>query len=76
MSREGAVRTTSSGFATPCLWHLAGTPAVSLPWGFTADGLPLAVQLIGRRRADDALLSIAARLEAEAPDVGRRPPIE
>jgi amidase len=62
-------------FRYTCLWNLAGAPAVSLPWGFTADGLPLAVQLVGRRRADDALLSIAARLETEAPDVGRRPPL-
>jgi Asp-tRNA(Asn)/Glu-tRNA(Gln) amidotransferase A subunit family amidase len=54
-------------------WDLAGTPAVALPWGFDGDGLPLAVQLVSRVGADEALLSIAARLEAEAPDRGRRP---
>jgi Asp-tRNA(Asn)/Glu-tRNA(Gln) amidotransferase A subunit family amidase len=62
-------------FRHTCLWNLAGAPAVSLPWGLTAGGLPLAVQLVGRRRADDVLLSIAARLEAEAPDASRRPPL-
>jgi amidase len=57
-------------------WDLAATPAIALPWGFDGDGLPLAVQLVGRVGADEALLSIAARLEAEAPDRGRRPPLE
>lgn len=58
-----------------CLWNLAATPALSLPWGFDAEGLPLAVQLIGRVGADEALLSIAARLEVEAPRPGMRPPL-
>src|SRR5262245_41144739 len=57
-------------------WDLAGTPALSLPWGFDAAGLPLAVQLVTRVGTDEALLSIAARLEVEAPDRGRRPPLE
>jgi amidase len=57
-------------------WDLAGTPAISLPWGFDGDGLPLAVQLVTRVGSDEALLSLAARLEVEAPDRGRRPPLE
>jgi Asp-tRNA(Asn)/Glu-tRNA(Gln) amidotransferase A subunit family amidase len=57
-------------------WDLAGTPAISLPWGFDRDGLPLAVQLVTRVGTDEALLSFAARLEVEAPDRGRRPPLE
>jgi Asp-tRNA(Asn)/Glu-tRNA(Gln) amidotransferase A subunit family amidase len=57
-------------------WYLAGTPALSLPWGFDGEGLPLAVQLVTRIGSDEALLSIAARLEAQAPDRGRRPAIE
>jgi aspartyl-tRNA(Asn)/glutamyl-tRNA(Gln) amidotransferase subunit A len=57
-------------------WDLAATPAISLPWGFDRDGLPLAVQLVTRVGTDEALLSIAARLEVEAPDRGRRPPLE
>jgi amidase len=56
-------------------WDLAATPAIALPWGFDGDGLPLAIQLVSRVGSDEALLSIAARLEAEAPDRGRRPPL-
>jgi amidase len=57
-------------------WDLAATPAIALPWGFDHDGLPLAVQLVTRVGTDEVLLSIAARLEAEAPDRGRRPPLD
>jgi Asp-tRNA(Asn)/Glu-tRNA(Gln) amidotransferase A subunit family amidase len=57
-------------------WNLAATPAISLPWGFDDDGLPLAVQLVTRVGTDELLLSLAARLEAEAPDRERRPPVE
>jgi amidase len=56
-------------------WDLAGTPAISLPWGFDREGLPFAVQLVTRVGTDEALLSIAARLEIEASDRGRRPPL-
>ena len=31
------------------LWNSTGQPAASVPAGFSADGLPLAVQLVGRR---------------------------
>jgi Asp-tRNA(Asn)/Glu-tRNA(Gln) amidotransferase A subunit family amidase len=54
----------------------ATSTAIALPWGFDRDGLPLAVQLVTRVGTDEALLSIAARLEVEAPDRGRRPPLE
>ncbi|MEW6272556.1 MAG: amidase [Thermodesulfobacteriota bacterium] len=57
-------------------FDLAATPAISLPWGFAEDGLPLAVQLVTRVGSDEKLLSLAARLEVEAPDRGRRPPLE
>jgi amidase len=57
-------------------WDLAATPAISLPWGFDGDGLPLAVQLVTRVGTEEALLSIAARLEVVAPDRGRRPPLD
>jgi amidase len=39
-------------------------PAVSLPVGFSASGLPVALQLVGRFRDDVALLEMAAAVEA------------
>jgi amidase len=41
-----------------------GLPAVSVPAGFTPQGLPVGLQLVGRRRADWALLSVAHAFEA------------
>ena len=48
-------------------------PALSLPAGFTPDGLPVGVQLVGRHRGELALLRLAAAIE-RATGVGRRGP--
>lgn len=52
-----------------------GCPAMSLPAGFDADGLPVGVQLIGRPGADVDLLRTAAALEAVVDLSSRRPPV-
>jgi Asp-tRNA(Asn)/Glu-tRNA(Gln) amidotransferase A subunit family amidase len=44
-------------------WSLLGTPAITLPTGVGAHGLPIGTQLIGRRGADAALLRLAAWAE-------------
>jgi amidase len=41
------------------IWTLAGTPCVTLPMGTGDMGLPLGIQLVGLRHADDKLLSMA-----------------
>ena len=52
----------------------AGLPAVSVPAGFSQEGWPMGVQLIGPPRGDLALLQLAAAYEAAATDVlARRP---
>ena len=56
-------------------WNHLGNPAMSVPAGFGADGMPLAVQLIGRPGDEATLLSLAAQLEAERPWADHRPPI-
>ena len=48
-------------------------PALSLPAGFTPDGLPVGLQLVGRQRGELALLRLAAAIE-HATGVGRRAP--
>jgi aspartyl-tRNA(Asn)/glutamyl-tRNA(Gln) amidotransferase subunit A len=42
---------------------LAGLPAISVPAGSNAAGLPIGVQLIGQRRSDARLLALARSLE-------------
>jgi len=65
--------TRRAGFGPP--WSYLGNPAAAVPAGFTEDGLPLSVQLVGRPNDEATLLSLAAQLEAERPWADRRPPI-
>jgi amidase len=46
-------------------FNVSGQPAVTLPAGRTRDGLPIGVQLVGRRGADRTVLGAAMLLEAE-----------
>jgi len=66
-----------SGRFTPytAICNITGSPAISLPLYEHDDGLPLAVQLIGRPAQEGALLALAAQLEAALPWAGRRPAI-
>jgi amidase len=50
--------------ASAYLISATGMPAISVPAGFTPSGLPVGLQLVGRRRADWALLCIARAFEA------------
>ena len=50
-------------------------PALSVPSGFTRDGLPTALQIVGRRYDDLSVLRIGAALERVQPWAGKRPPI-
>ena len=54
-------------------FNLTGQPALSIPCGWTKDGLPLGLQLVGRRGADGLLLRVAAAIEAQAPWSDHRP---
>ena len=56
-------------------FNMTGQPAVTVPAGFGADGLPLSVQLVGRPGAEDVLYSLAAQLEEAKPWAEQRPPM-
>jgi len=45
--------------------NLVGFPAISVPMAFSADGLPIGVQLIGRPHEEELLLEVAAAVEEE-----------
>jgi aspartyl-tRNA(Asn)/glutamyl-tRNA(Gln) amidotransferase subunit A len=55
------------------LFNMTGQPAASVPAGFTEAGLPVGLQIVGRRHADRAVLAASAAYEAIAPWSGRRP---
>jgi amidase len=49
------------------LWNVTGHPAAAVPAGVGDDGLPLSVQLVGRRNDETTLLSLSAQLETARP---------
>jgi amidase len=55
--------------------NASGQPAISLPLVHGTDGLPVAVQLIGRPAREDVLLALGAQIERARPWADRRPPI-
>ena len=54
----------SNWFPWTMPFNMTGHPAVSIPCGFGADGLPIGLQLVGRFRGDAELLRVCALFEA------------
>jgi amidase len=59
--------------AYAALWNVTGHPAAAVPAGFADDGMPLAVQLVGRRGDETTLLALSAQVESVRPWADRRP---
>jgi amidase len=75
----GTVRTINA--STPFVaytapWNITGQPAASVPAGFTDDGVPLSVQLVGRPNDEATLLGLSGQIERERPWADRRPPVD
>src|SRR5581483_11492264 len=62
---------------TPFTWpfNLTGQPAASVTAGFTKEGLPVGLQIVGRRFDDVTVLRAAAAFERARPWADRRPPL-
>jgi amidase len=56
-------------------WNVLGWPGVSVPAGFTSEGLPFGVQLLGPANSEATLLSLAAQLERVERWHERTPPV-
>jgi amidase len=61
----------ASCYAISCL----GAPAISVPCGFSPEGLPVGLQIVGRRGADLAVLELARAFEQATQVARRRPPL-
>ncbi len=72
----GVAMTTYLDWMESC-WSITvtGLPAISVPCGFTGDGLPVGIQLVGRRGDDLGLLRLAHAFEQATGMGERRPPI-
>ncbi len=56
-------------------WNATGQPACSVPFGWTRDGLPIGIQLVGRFGDETTLFKLAAQIEAARPWADRKPGI-
>lgn len=56
-------------------FNFSGNPAAAIPCGFTAAGLPVGVQVVGKRFDDWGVLRAAAAFEAARPWAAKRPPL-
>jgi Asp-tRNA(Asn)/Glu-tRNA(Gln) amidotransferase A subunit family amidase len=57
-------------------FNLTGQPAASVPCGWTAEGLPVGLQVVGRRHDDASVLRACAAFERSAPWTDRRPVLD
>jgi aspartyl-tRNA(Asn)/glutamyl-tRNA(Gln) amidotransferase subunit A len=57
-------------------FNLSGHPALSVPAGMSAAGLPIGLQLAGRRGGDADLLAVAHAFEQATPWHTMRPPLD
>jgi amidase len=71
---EGVPMTTYLDWMASC-WQITvlGGPSLSVPCGFTPSGLPVGLQIVGRRGEDADVLALAAAFE-DATHVGARRP--
>ena len=67
---------SSLGWLPFCFpFNLTGQPAATVPVGMTASGLPVGLQIVGRRFAERTVLAASAAFEAAQPWAARRPAI-
>jgi amidase len=66
--------TAFAAFTLP--FNATGQPAISLPLHWTADGLPVGIQLVAAYCGEDVLIRVAAQLEEALPWAERRPPVQ
>ena len=71
------VRGPGSGMTSRCTSpsNATGLPAMSIPCGFSQDGLPIGLQLIGRPFEEPLLYRVAHAYEDVSPSKGRKPAV-
>jgi len=58
-----------------CVFNLTLNPAATIPCGFTSDGLPIGMQIVGRLEDEVTVLRASAAFEEAQPWAGKHPPV-
>ena len=74
-SKEHAMNGLAGRVSFTGPFNLAGTPALSVPCGFSAAGMPMGLQLVGRPFAEEMVLKVAHAYEQNTEWHNRRPPV-
>ncbi len=64
---EGKMVSSGAWLCFTFICNLTGQPAASIPAGFTSDGLPVGLQIIGRHLADQTVLAASGAFEKARP---------
>jgi amidase len=72
----GTAMTTYIDWMRSC-WYVTmmSNPAIAVPAGFSASGLPVGLQIVGRHRDEWSVLQLAHAFEQTTRNLGRRPPV-
>lgn len=73
--RDKSVRGSWDFFPFTVIWNLSGNPAASVPCGFSPDGLPIGLQIIGRLEDEITVLLASAAFEEACPWADKYPPV-
>ena len=74
-SKEHALTGLAGRISFTGPFNLAGTPALSVPCGFSSSGMPMGLQIVGRPFAEETVLKVAYAYEQNTDWRSRRPPI-
>ena len=74
-SKEHALAGLAGRISFTGPFNLAGTPAISVPCGFSAAGMPMGLQIVGRPFAEETVLKVAHAYEQNTDWHNRRAPI-
>jgi len=67
---------SGSGFNPFCyVFNATGNPAATIPCGFTAEGMPVGLQIVGRHEDEQTIIAASAAFEEAQPWTGKRPPV-
>ena len=71
----GEMVTARNALRATIPWDLTGSPAISVPFGRSSDGLPIGVQIVGRHFDEASVLRAAAALDEMRDATTEHPPV-